>query len=316
MQALEVWRRSPHATIFTHPEVATSLANECHWWIVRKGEETSLAWPVAIDGRGRVTIPSFSYYFGPLWSRESESRSGSGRLSERLNVYGSAVERLWQEYGTISAELHPDLLDIRAFDWWNFGQPAQPQFKISPRYSAQLLHLDTLTDSALLGGLRELRRREIRRTHQSKRFATAVCTEFDPRLTLKLLDLYCQTVPMQSQDEVTSARASIIALLGLVERGWGFMVVTRDLRTGEVASVTLTLEALGVANLVLNLTSPHHRGSGVAAATVYATILEARSRGARTFDFNGANSPRRGDDKHSYGAGEVLYFRLEMMDHY
>lgn len=29
------------------------------------------------------------------------------------------------------------------------------------------------------------------------------------------------------------------------------------------------------------------------------------------FDFNGANSPLRGDDKHSYGASEKLYFQLD-----
>ena len=29
------------------------------------------------------------------------------------------------------------------------------------------------------------------------------------------------------------------------------------------------------------------------------------------FDFNGANSPLRGDDKHSYGSYEKLYFQLE-----
>ena len=29
------------------------------------------------------------------------------------------------------------------------------------------------------------------------------------------------------------------------------------------------------------------------------------------FDFNGANSPNRGDDKHSYGAKENLFFDLK-----
>ena len=42
-----------------------------------------------------------------------------------------------------------------------------------------------------------------------------------------------------------------------------------------------------------------------------ATFMFAEGDKFNSFDFNGANSPLRGDDKHSYGAEEKLYFQLK-----
>ena len=36
----------------------------------------------------------------------------------------------------------------------------------------------------------------------------------------------------------------------------------------------------------------------------------AKKKGYSVFDFNGANSPRRADDKHAYGAISTNYFNL------
>ena len=39
-------------------------------------------------------------------------------------------------------------------------------------------------------------------------------------------------------------------------------------------------------------------------------IQFSKKVGCKCFDFNGANSPKRSDDKHSYGAEEKLYFNI------
>jgi len=39
-------------------------------------------------------------------------------------------------------------------------------------------------------------------------------------------------------------------------------------------------------------------------------LLDSYVSKFKNFDFNGANSPLRGDDKHSYGSKEKLYFHL------
>jgi hypothetical protein len=50
-------------------------------------------------------------------------------------------------------------------------------------------------------------------------------------------------------------------------------------------------------------------------ASVFKAIETARDRGLKHFDFNGANSPARGDNKHSFDAEPVLYFDIEYKAH-
>jgi len=51
---------------------------------------------------------------------------------------------------------------------------------------------------------------------------------------------------------------------------------------------------------------------GVNSLLTYKSLLHAKARGLRVFDFNGANSPNRADDKHAFGASAVFYADLEM----
>ena len=44
----------------------------------------------------------------------------------------------------------------------------------------------------------------------------------------------------------------------------------------------------------------------------YKSIISARNRGSNFFDFNGANSPNRADDKHAFGAETLQYFNLSL----
>ena len=48
----------------------------------------------------------------------------------------------------------------------------------------------------------------------------------------------------------------------------------------------------------------------MAALNILSSIMSAKNNGKKVFDFNGANSPDRGDDKHSYGAKYKLYFEV------
>ena len=52
--------------------------------------------------------------------------------------------------------------------------------------------------------------------------------------------------------------------------------------------------------------------SGLVAWAIRNQIMMAKSCGLDVFDFNGANSPSRGDDKHSYGAKAALFFEIAL----
>ena len=51
--------------------------------------------------------------------------------------------------------------------------------------------------------------------------------------------------------------------------------------------------------------------SNIVSYLIYNSILQSKQDGKEIFDFNGANSPKRADDKHAYGADEFPFFCLE-----
>lgn len=303
--AVAVWSDSPHATVFTHPDVLGRLSQRVDWWMAWKGQEPICAWPVALPDGVTVGIPEFTYWIGPLWSRQGFTMPPHRWLSASMSVYEGLIVRLLRAYGRIHAQLPVGLDDVRVFDWWNYHQPGRPRFSIRPRYSACVRDLQGRTANQIHAGFRELRRRELRRvTRGTVPVRATDWTEED------VVRLYREVMERQQVAVSDATRTAIIALVGLVALGMGEVIAFRDSASGELVSVVLLLEARGTAHMVLNLTATRYRGTGIAAWTVAQAILGARERGLDVFDFNGANSPARGDDKHSYGAVPELFFEL------
>ena len=51
--------------------------------------------------------------------------------------------------------------------------------------------------------------------------------------------------------------------------------------------------------------------TGISTWSIHNAIMLTKSLNINNFDFNGANSPRRGDNKHSFGSESLLYFNLK-----
>ena len=129
-----------------------------------------------------------------------------------------------------------------------------------------------------------------------------------------LVRLYVEVMAKQNNIVGTETRKQITALVDLVKSGFGEIIAYKDNETEQVIAALLLLYGKGVVNLVLNLVSDSWRNTGLSSWMVYNSIKEARNKGAHCYDFNGANSPQRGDDKHSYGAKPVLYFTIRYPD--
>jgi hypothetical protein len=304
--ALEFWRGSPHATVFTHPEVLGAMAHGHEWFLASKGAAPVCLWPVPLDSTGRVRTPEFSYYVGPMWSAEAAARPAHRALSDALEVYEALIEALVGRYGEVHAELPVGLDDVRAFDWWNYHVPDRPRFSLSPRYTARIPNLQNSTDEDLKASFRELRRRELRRVEKG-----AVPKRIDAADAEVVRALYHEV--MHRQDRPVSAETdnAIAQVHSLASTGHGLVVGHRNDGAERPASLVVLLIGNATGNMVLNLTATDARTSGIQARTVVEAMRAARVAGCDVFDFNGANSPRRGDDKHSYGAGPALYFRLD-----
>lgn len=300
--ALKTWEVSEHASVFTHPRVLRALAGDVHWWTIEKGSEIQAVWPVPVDSEGKPKLVPFTYYVGPLWTRKAANFPAHRSLSATKDVYCGFFETLIPRYGSIRASLPPGQDDVRWFDWWNYGDSTDVRFRIMPRYSARVNGLQAMADSDLTARMRQLRRRELRKIMKEP----TIHRSEDLGAT-EIITLYKQTFARQGQDVATATLASLEKLVVLVQSGFGSLVGFRS-KVGHPAAAILLLEAAGQAHMVLNLVHDHWRDSGIAAWAVLDAMRLAHAKGLETFDFNGANSPNRGDDKHSYGASPILYF--------
>lgn len=304
--SLCVWKNSPHATVFTHYFVLKKLAYKTHWFLARKGEEALCAWPVCLDEQGESYRPPFSYFVGPIWTFKGLNKPHHRQLSVRLAVYEGFLDVFEKHFGKVVASLAIGISDVRVFDWWNFHDTSKPRIQIFPRYTAQITPLSRLSKLEL--GYRDVRRQQIRKTERAKNFFVD-----ESATSSQLFDFYSETLSKQGKSVGEVSEKHMSVLQQLISDGYGYLTAVKDLNSnGEVVFVTLTLRSAGTSNLILNLTNNAYRKTGVSVYGIHKSIERAALLGDHTYDFNGANSPNRADDKHSYGAEDRLYFDIVM----
>jgi len=306
--ALSFFEANRAGTVFHHPDVAETLGDEIEWWQVTKGAQPFQLLPVSRSPDGGASIPNFSYYFGPYWSDAFSARAESSKFSDSQRIYKCVLDHLSQRYKSFQIELSQSDTDIRSFLWWNHDN-LKPRLLITPRYSAVIRHLQEKTHDHLEQNFRELRRREIRKAERIEKFSLANSVDWGD------VELIYEDTLARSGNQSTTAqiRESLGKLRLLVDSNMARSQAIIDTETGALAAYVFMLRAKGVTNLVLSLTRSDYRNSGVGALNIRQAIFDAKKSGDHSFDFNGANSPQRGDDKHSYGAGPAVYFRLESM---
>ncbi|NLN70818.1 MAG: hypothetical protein GX142_08585 [Chloroflexi bacterium] len=299
------WSNSSQSSAFTHPQVLGKLSKTVDWWIAKKGKQIQCVWPVCKPDGEKIGLPALTYFVGPFWLNDVYPLPAHRSLARSTEVYSGFIERFLSEYGAIEASLPKGLHDIRIFDWWNYHEKDQPRFRIRPRYTACIDHLQEKTELDIISDFRQLRRRELRAIEKSPPPARTVDWKADD-----LIKLYLQVVDDQVDEIIEENCQKIPALVDLVNLGYGEVIAYQDLDDHGIIAACLLLYGHSEANMVLNLVDMKWRGTGLAAWMIKESIRIAKAKGMATFDFNGANSPNRGDDKHSYGAAPSLYFEI------
>jgi lipid II:glycine glycyltransferase (peptidoglycan interpeptide bridge formation enzyme) len=124
--------------------------------------------------------------------------------------------------------------------------------------------------------------------------------------------LYAETLSV-NENAIPANIKSSVQKLAQMQSGKYFRLDALRLKVNnELAALTLLIEDGKTANLVFNLVAREFREFGIMTHMVTNAILLSRDLDLETFDFNGANSPNRALDKHSYGSRQVLFFRIQV----
>lgn len=311
---LPIWEKSVFKGPSNHPAVLEVLADRVDWWVLKKGKEIILIYPVLLDDQEKVDYPGFLCNdVGPLWMPYYSEILTHSRLSKEISFYDYLFDFLIDKYKEV--KFTTSLKDVRFFSWFNYDND-KPKFKIVPKYTARsIIHSE---NQKFEKDFRELRKRQIRKFYdiEDATLSTKVNVYFnkysvktDRYFTQEVIDLYCHVVEKDGKvvPEVTKNR--IKNLLKLDKRlHYSFSMF--DEYTKNLVSFYYLLNYGDRVDMLLNLTHSDYKPLGVTAKMTLDVLRYAAQKEYNFFDFCGANSPLRGDDKHSYGAFPVLYFEI------
>ena len=297
------WRQfvaaSPQGSRYCQHDIITALGCEADYWLLQRNGHPVAGIPVITRNAAGPGLPIHSYYVGMMLHPEAWRGKANRRTENLLAISAGAMHRLCAHYDGFQLSLHPELDDVRGFDWFNYHQPERGRIRIQPRYTAQVtLHHDTLFDAA-----RSSRRREFHYARDRERLEFHTDGKPDELISLwqASLQRQGQTLPT-IECELTRRFAE-----HLLQQQNGIIGVTRN-RDGEATSAgLLMLDYHGLAHLPVVGTGNTRYGGTL----LYFSLMQwALHQGCTLLDFNGANSPQRAYFKHSIGGKARLYFHL------
>lgn len=303
--AEQFWNNSSKASIFTKPSFLSLISSSVQWWGGFVNGNLIATWPVCTNEQGHLYTPEFSYYVGPLINDRYLNQPEHKKSSSIIKIYAAFTRTFEIFYQNIQTCLSTDLIDVRFFLWENFKEK---KYEISPRFTAYIDNLDILSKNDILANFRSVRRQNLKYSLKAG-FTTSICNRASN--INQVLTLYKKTFERQGKTLNSSSLMQIKNILLNTPEENMICVHAHHPNSHELAFFGLILHANRTANLVLNCTSDNARKTGVSSLGIYTAIIAAKDTDCNLFDFNGANSPNRADDKHSYGAKPVPYFFIE-----
>tara|TARA_B110000027_G_C16074737_1_gene280813 strand:- start:19 stop:978 length:960 start_codon:yes stop_codon:yes gene_type:complete len=299
-----IWEDSFNLSIFSCPDFLYKLKN-IEIYGAYKGEEIVACWPIRRNAKLNLHIPYFFYYFGPFFSSNFLNKHEHSRFINVHDVYTQFLEFFQKKFESIHFETHYTSTDIRAFDWWNYKN--KNRFKISPQYTAIIKNLNNKTEQNIISNYRYVRRYEL------KKFTKFKDDIYESEITLKqLITEYFKTVKSDlKNNDLKKIMNSIKEIYNLAKSDHGKIVAFKDKKNKNIVSIIVLLFDKNSSHLIINLTSEKWKKTGISTWSIHNAIMLTKSLNINNFDFNGANSPRRGDNKHSFGSESLLYFNLK-----
>jgi hypothetical protein len=278
--------------------------DEVEWWGAERPGRILAAWPlVRPHSDGEIKPPSFCYYIGPMFIRELRNNPYS---SHNWNAYTECLRLMMEAI----IDAHPrfafscplGMTDLRALSWWNFDHSCEGGFQITPRYTARIDLTRLRDETSLLRSMSRSRRRVI------AKWSKAQPLECDDVDNDRLLQLHDQTLRRTGGIITDDRHTALRRMADLARSGAGVIIGFKPSNEQSVEAAVILLDGPLEVNAVFTTVSEAHCKSGLPTWILWRAIRRAQTSGMQWFDMNGANSPKRECNTHSFGAGTELSF--------
>ena len=228
--------------------------------------------------------------------------------SERFELVSFIAEELTKLYEKIEFALAPSIVDVRPFDWFNYGSE-ENRFKFDIRYTSYLYIAD-MCEISELESVKAYRDASVARRQQI-RYAKrdGVSTEEFDNVDL-FIDFYRQT--MRRQEEILEAPvlARMESLIsGLLNANLARMFVSKT-KEGNPGNVSVFAHDRNRAYYLFGAGDPDYRNTPTGTAVIWDSLIELARDGVEQIDLEGINSPHRGWFKLSFGGSIQPYYQV------
>jgi len=303
-EALKHFKISDNGTLYHNPDFVEFILDDVLWLGGFKKNKLLCTMPIF-----KNYFPDFFYYTGPLWSKDWSNLKSYRRYSTSQKIYQEMISYLFKIRENIIIQFPNTSFDIRAFDWWNYGKEEHLRFKTTVKYTAKIMSLQSKSQNQLVENLRS--------DDKKKRLRKVINKESNLEINDyisfgKFINLYRQTMS-RGGGVVSNEKILILERLYnyVIDFKKGFIMTISNSSSKEIIGSQLVIYEGKTANAIAQGFDQRLYSSEFVTYLIFNSILRSKAEGIDVFDFNGANSPMRADDKHAYGAEEVAFFSLE-----
>lgn len=301
--------KSVNGTVFCTSHYLKNIdANIAPYYYLRNQEIRAGVLVIESQNGLDTYLHDFVIYNGIFFAPPQNKQNRSQIISEQFDISSFVAEELAKIYKSVHMQLHPTIVDIRPFLWFNYGIDA-PKYAVDVRYTSYLNIEDfscaeKLEDISTYLQASNARRQEIRYGIRDK---VVTKEEFNPDL---FVDFYNETMKRQDitvEEDVLNQMNFLIT--NLFKANIGRMFVSY-LSSGEPGSMAFFGMDSKRGYYLFGANDPALRDSHTGTAVLWDAFYVLSKEGIKEIDMEGVNSPYRGWFKLSFGGDLRPYYQI------
>jgi hypothetical protein len=301
--------KSVNGTVFCLSHYLKNIdANVAPYYYRRNQELRAAVLLIETQDRLDTCLHDFVIYNGVIFAPPQNKQNRSQIISEQFDISSFVAEELARIYKRVNMQLHPTILDIRPFIWFNYGIDA-PKYTVDIRYTSYLNIEDfsgaeKLEDISTYLQASNARRQEIRYAIRDK---VVTKEEFNHDL---FVDFYNETMKRQDiavEEDVLNQMNFLIT--NLFKANIGRMFVSY-LSSGEPGSMAFFAIDGKRGYYLFGANDPALRDYHTGTAVLWDAFYVLSEDGIKEIDLEGVNSPQRGWFKQSFGGDIRPYYQI------
>ena len=288
-----------------------SLAAQ-YWqaFYVTKGEKIKAGILVILDEAQINIIQDELIIHSGLIFNDEPNQKYSKATAERYEITVSTIDWLAKKFKQITIALSPGIDDMRPFLWYNYDdERINRHFLLNLRYTS-FLSIEGCEESNLQTNT-VFRHLDTQRQQDIRKAIKFGVRTFEAEDVDTIVDLYAKMMSSNSSKQSPDKLIRLTNLIrGAVLQGFGAIFFTQN-TLGQVLYVTFFVWDEKRAYYILgapgDLIRERYRGS----IALWQSFALLRSKNIVSVDFEGVNSPSRGNFKLSFGGHLVPYFEVK-----